>query len=398
MTPDLPTESSEEHIQRCVGLRLRELRQAAGLTASDLAGRAGMSQSQVSKIETGKATLSVKVLARLCHVFDRPVGYLFQSRDDMPRLLGTLNTVRGPENAAIQWFAGQVRQTTGNDLSLMPLRPSQIGSAAAQVDQLQAGLIDFFIEELFYYGKFVAGFELFCLPYAFPSHEARNTFLQGSFFQERLREPLRRMGIRLLNPRWNWLRGISWVLAARQPLVTPADLRGLRVRTIDRPLLQRFWEAMGAIPVPLAWGDVRSALKAGDIDVLPTHKAHLYPLGFCRHAPFVTLLEDLPPVLGVAINESKYQALPPDIQAGLTDACDKAGDYFSAHVSRCEAENERMNIRRHRAAYLKVDLEPWRSAGARIRSDLLQEKFLDAETAAAAAAASDTVRKDSEGT
>ncbi len=384
MIPDEAAESLAEQLQKQVGLRLRELRLAAGFTAADLADRAGMSQSQISKIETGKTTLSVRTLARLCQVLERPVGYLFHSREELPRLLGTLATVKGPENAAIQNFAAQVRQATGDGLVLMPLQPSQIGTAVAQVDQLQAGLIDLFIEELFYFGKLVAGFDLFSLPYAFASPKARLAFLESRFFQDRLREPLRRQGIRLLNPRWNWLRGLEWVLAARRPLINPEDLCGLRVRTPENPLHRRYWEALGAIPVTVAWGDVRAALKAGEIEVLPTHKAHLYPLRFCRHAPFVTRLGDLPPVLGVAINESKYQALPPDIQTALCKACEQAGTFFSEHVNRCEAENERLNIRRLRAAYLKVDLEPWRRASDRVRADLLAERLLDADTDAAA--------------
>jgi transcriptional regulator with XRE-family HTH domain len=130
------TDDLEQRIQRRVGARVRELRQAAGITAMVLAGQAGLSQGQLSKIENGKAKLSVKTLARLCRIFDRPVGHLFQSFDEMPRVLGTLNTVKGPENEGIQWFAEEVRKLSGGNLQLIPLRPSQIGSAVAQVDQL----------------------------------------------------------------------------------------------------------------------------------------------------------------------------------------------------------------------------------------------------------------------
>ena len=91
------TDDLEQRIQR----RVRELRQAAGITAMVLAGQAGLSQGQLSKIENGKAKLSVKTLARLCRIFDRPVGHLFQSFDEMPWVLATLNTVKGPENEGI---------------------------------------------------------------------------------------------------------------------------------------------------------------------------------------------------------------------------------------------------------------------------------------------------------
>jgi TRAP-type C4-dicarboxylate transport system substrate-binding protein/DNA-binding XRE family transcriptional regulator len=376
----------EERIQLRVGARVRELRQAAGITAVVLAERTGISQGQLSKIENGKAALSVKVLARLCRVFDRPVGYLFQGCDEMPRILGTLTTVQGPENTGIRWFAEEVRRLTGGGLALIPLRPSQIGSAAVQVVQLKDGLIDLFVEEPHYFSLFVPGFDAFCLPYAFGSESHRRAFLGSPFFRERLVKPLRRAGIRIVNRRWNWLRGLEWVLAANRPVVTPGDLHGLTVRIVEGRLMRRFWQALGARPVAVPWAEVGAALRAGDIDLLPTHKAHLYPLEFCRHTRFVSLLGDLPPVLSVAVNEAKYRILRPDTQNALLDACDRAGDFFSTYIRQAEAENEALNIARFNTAYLKVSLGPWHAAVARTRDDLLAEGLLDSETAAVVAA------------
>jgi TRAP-type C4-dicarboxylate transport system substrate-binding protein len=392
MYSPLPTENVqadelEERIQLRVGARVRELRQAADITAVVLAERTGISQGQLSKIENGKAALSVKVLARLCRVFDRPVGYLFQSFDEMPRILGTLTTVQGPENTGIRWFAEEVRRLTGGGLALIPLQPSQIGSAAVQVGQLKDGLIDLFVEEPHYFSLFVPGFDAFSLPYAFGSESHRSAFLGSPFFRERLVKPLRQSGIRIVNRRWNWLRGLEWVLAANRPVVTPGDLHGLKVRIVEGRLMRRFWQALGARPVAVPWAEVGAALRAGDIDVLPTHKAHLYPLEFCRHMRFVSLLGDLPPVLSVAVNEAKYQILRPDIQDALLDACDRAGDFYSTHIRQAEAENEALNIARFNTVYLKVSLDPWRAAVARTRDDLLAEGLLDSETATVVAAA-----------
>jgi len=387
------TEELEKRIQRRVGARVRELRQAAGITAAALADQAGLSQGQLSKIENGKATLSVKTLACLCRIFNRPVGYLFQSFHEMPRVLGTLTTVKGPENEGIQWFAEQVRKLAGGNLQLIPLRPSQIGSAVDQVDQLRDGLLDLFVEEPFYFGKFVKGFKFFALPYAFGSEAHRQAFLDSRFFQQQLLIPLQRQAIRLINRQWNWLRGLQWVLASNRPIFDPQDLQGLKVRVVENPLMQRFWQALGVCPVAVPWSEVKTALRAGDIDVLPTHKAHLYPLEFCRYARFITLLGDLPPVMSVAVNEAKYQILSPEIQNALLEACDRAGAFFSRHVLQSEIENERLNIRRYKAVYLKVSLDPWYEAVARARRDLVAEGLLDSDTAAAVEAAADRPRK-----
>jgi TRAP-type C4-dicarboxylate transport system substrate-binding protein len=374
----LNTGDLEGLIQRRVGARVRELRLAAGLTAVELAARAGISQGQLSKLENGKAALSSKILAGLCQVLERPVGYLFQSRDEMPRVLGTLTTVEGPENEGIQGFAAAVREMTAERLTLIPLRPAQLGSALSQVDQLREGLIDLFVEEPYYYARFVAGFNVFALPYAFRNEAHRQAFLAGEIFRERFVAPLLREGVRFLNRRWNWYRGLEWVLVARRPVAVPEDIRGLRVRTGESALLQRFWESLGARPVAVAWADVLGALRAGEVDVVPTHKTHLYPLGFCRYARFVTRLDDLSPLLAVGMNAARYRILSPGVQAGLLEACDRAGESFSRHVRDAEVANAQLNIRRHRAVYLTVDVTPWREAVARVRGGLMAEGRLEA--------------------
>ena len=59
-----------------------------------------------------------------------------------------------------------------------------------------------------------------------------------------------------------------------------------------------------------------------------------------------------------------------------------------------EIENEPLNIRQYKAAYLKVSLEPWQAAVARARRDLLAEGLLDSDTAAAVDAAAGRLQGD----
>lgn len=366
----------ELEIQRQVGMRIREVRNAANLTAVELARRAGISQGQLSKIENGKASLSIKVLAALCLVLDRPVSYLFQSEAEMPRVLGTLTTVKGPESEGIQWFAREVKQGTSGRLALIPLRAGQLGSATDQAEQLRGGVIDLFVEELYCLQSCLPLLAVFSLPYLFRDEGHRRLFLEGRFFEKNIRAPLLKQGIRFLNRRWNWRRGLEWVLLSRTAIDAPGQLRGRRVRIPTPGLSARFWEAFDAEPVVVQWPDVRNALKTGLVDVLPTHKSHLYPLRLCKHARYITLLGDLPPVLGVGINEKRFQVLAPDIQQILHSACDRAGDHFSETVRTAEQENERLNIRKFKAAYLRVDVASWQKEARRATQKLFEDGHL----------------------
>ena len=363
----------EKIIQRLVGSKIRELRRAAGIRSMELAELSGLSQGQVSKIENGKATISINALSRLCQVLDRPLSYLFQSREEIPRVMGTLNTVGGPERRGMIRFAEEVFKRSNGSMSLIPLKASQLYPAGDQVEQLRQGVIDIFIDNLKYFSTPAPGVETLCLPYCFDSREHALAFMDGDFFENQVRRNLINSGIRLLNHRWNWWRGLEWVMVSNRPIVSPDQIKGVRVRVEDIPVSADFWAAMGAKPVTIPWAEVKMALRLGHIDVLPTQKTHLYPMGFCNYARYVTRLGDVAPLLSVAVNDTKYQALPPSTQKIMVEACDWAGEMFSELIREAEEENEAKNLEEYRAAYLQVDQAPWRKAVSGAMNQLLKE-------------------------
>ena len=67
-----------------LGARIREERQAAGLTVRGLAAKISVSPSLISQIERGRATPSVATLWAIAHQLDIPVGDLFNG-EKVPR-------------------------------------------------------------------------------------------------------------------------------------------------------------------------------------------------------------------------------------------------------------------------------------------------------------------------
>jgi DNA-binding XRE family transcriptional regulator len=61
--------------------RVREYRQAAGLSAADLADRVGLSKAMVSRIETATTSCSLTTLQRLADGLAVPVTALFRGAD-----------------------------------------------------------------------------------------------------------------------------------------------------------------------------------------------------------------------------------------------------------------------------------------------------------------------------
>jgi TRAP-type C4-dicarboxylate transport system substrate-binding protein len=54
-------------------------------------------------------------------------------------------------------------------------------------------------------------------------------------------------------------------MTTQEPVMGPADLNEVKFRVMTNPLLVRSYEAFGAVPTPLPWGEVYGALQTGII-------------------------------------------------------------------------------------------------------------------------------------
>jgi DNA-binding NtrC family response regulator len=69
----------ETRLNQVVGGRLRELRQAGGLTLKQLANRTGLSVSLISQIELGKSAASMSTLHKLATALQVKMTYFFET-------------------------------------------------------------------------------------------------------------------------------------------------------------------------------------------------------------------------------------------------------------------------------------------------------------------------------
>lgn len=60
-------EQTTEMTDAALGIRLKQLRLAQGITLDGLAERSGVSRAMISRIERGEASPTAQLLARLCH-------------------------------------------------------------------------------------------------------------------------------------------------------------------------------------------------------------------------------------------------------------------------------------------------------------------------------------------
>ena len=103
---------------------------------------------------------------------------------------------------------------------------------------------------------------VFDLPYLFRDRPHMYEVLDGPIGR-RFEGPLAERGLVLLG---YFEAGLRHVMTRDRPVERTEDLAGLKIRTMENPLHLRAFEAFGANPLPMAYGEVYTALEQGVID------------------------------------------------------------------------------------------------------------------------------------
>lgn len=342
-----------------VGRRIREARKARGWNLEDFSAQAGISIAQLSKMETGKATLTIPGLMKIGRTLERPLSYFLQTDSEMPRCLGTLVPSWDAEGRALGYFAELVKEKTDGQLTIVVFSASQLGPAIGQVEALMTGVIDMFVEALSFYERYANVIRVASLPYCFDDDGHYERFLTSQLFEQEVRRVLRERSVELLNPEWNWRRGPYTVLVSRRLITSPNELRGVRVRSYESEVMVQFLERLGAVPVVVPWARVYEAFGAGEFDAMITNLSHVVSMRFTRIARYLTVLGYRPLDLAIAVNAQKYHNLSPSLQLALQEAAVTAGKHCADLVARAEDEIPAL-LEQDNAVVSRVNVMPWR--------------------------------------
>jgi transcriptional regulator with XRE-family HTH domain len=98
-----------DDVEQVVRTRLRTLRNSLGLSLDELAERSSLSASTISRIETGKRTISLDVLLRLARALQVGVETLLDVTDDADVVIRPVANSRGDRTT---WMLGRATSNT----------------------------------------------------------------------------------------------------------------------------------------------------------------------------------------------------------------------------------------------------------------------------------------------
>ena len=193
----------------------------------------------------------------------------------------------GNDNHMVAWIIAHYINDNSDTLEARVYPANALGEERAVVEGMQLGAgATIHIGGTAIHNNFLKRMGVCDLPFLWRDYEHAHRALDGPVGKT-LAAEYEKLGLKVLGWQDSW--GYRNVITTKKEVKTAADLKGLKIRTIQTPTYVAALNAMGANATPMAFGEVYTALQTGVIDGFEHSSAVAYTGKYYEVAKYVTL-------------------------------------------------------------------------------------------------------------
>ncbi len=170
-------------------------------------------------------------------------------------------TTNSPYHKAAEFFKKTLEEKTNGEMKVEIYPAQQLGSAREMIEGMQMGNIELVWTPTAKFAGFDQKLTLLDLPYLFPNEDIMWEALEGEI-GEMLVEGLEKIGIKGLTFNAEGYKHFT----ANKAIESPEDLKGMKIRTMEAPVIMDMFKAWGANPVPIDFAEVYNSLQQNVVD------------------------------------------------------------------------------------------------------------------------------------
>lgn len=196
----------------------------------------------------------------------------------------------------------------------------QLGDEKEMLEGLSFGTLDMAVITNSPISRIALPFQVNDLPFIYASKEQAYKVLDGPPGQELMKilEAKNIIGLGFAEG------GYRHMINNVRQVYTPEDVEGIKWRVMPNPLYIEMFRALGGNAVPMAWGEVFTAVQQGTIDGLEIPVASIYNGHFEEVTKYLSLTSHTYSALGLLMSKRRYNSLTPDQQKAVRKAGRKA--------------------------------------------------------------------------
>lgn len=186
---------------------------------------------------------------------------------------------------------------------------------------VEKGELDFCYISTVRFTQAVPEFKLLELPFVVKDRKAACHAFMGGFGDLAGRRMRERTLFRLLGI---WDNGFRHFTNRIRPIRTPADCRGLRIRSQVSELHAEVFKALGFVPILVDVKEFVEQISSGRFDAQENPLTNTYNFGVHRYHRYITLSGHLFGAAVMICKEARYQGWPSEVRAAVEEAAREA--------------------------------------------------------------------------
>ncbi len=227
-----------------------------------------------------------------------------------------------PMNIRALEMAEAVKRDSRGRLEIEVFPSNQLGSDTDVLSQLRAGAVQFQTLAPLILANLVPVASINGVGFAWKSYGEVWPAMDGelgSFVREQIAKAKLHAFERI------WDNGFRQITSSTRPILTPADLKGFKIRVPVSPMWTSLFNALGASPVSINFSETYAALQTKVAEGEENPLAIIETAKLYEVQKYLTMTNHMWDGFWFLANADAWKKLPPDLQAIVTQRVNEAG-------------------------------------------------------------------------
>lgn len=220
-------------------------------------------------------------------------------------------------------FAERVAEATDGQVKVETYPASQLGADREMLEGMQQGVVDMGLIGTIAMGNFVPEYQVWDLPYIFPTDQEKKDEIVHGAIGEELAGYARDRGFEIIA---YWHHSNRALSNSVRPVKSIDDMKGLKLRTVENPASLDWFAEIGTTPTPMAFNELYTALQQGVVDGQDNGPALTFGSKLYEVQPYFTYTDHIYSVLAFVVSKKVWDSLPEAIQTTLRDLAREVGE------------------------------------------------------------------------
>ncbi len=224
-----------------------------------------------------------------------------------------------PQHHGAVAFAKYVNDHAKGEIEVQVFPMGQLGGERSMTEQVQSGTLHMTAVTAGVLANFVPEMGIIELPFIYPNRDVAYRTLDDKEVKDRFARYCDPKGFVFIGYTENEFRDLS---NSKRPIKRPEDLKGLKIRVVESPVMIDTFRALGANPTPLPFPEIYNALQQRVIDGQDNPIPTSTMMKFLEVNKFATVSNHILTECPVVVNKKFWSSLTPEQQKIFREAAE----------------------------------------------------------------------------